>query len=1209
MELETERSIPLNKWCGPVTVSWLESVSKVWVSLDSANDKVASAMAENQSKFQTIAEADIAVGGLVAAKYGDDWCRAKILNIGGPLLQVLFIDFGNREEVSLGEVMKMPQHLVDLPSAATEVHIDGHEKIINNDENIDIVNTQLDVQVLKVKLLPSVENPERVVAKFAVNDKKLKWNWPKEAIKTPGTPEAAVTEEFQAVEVKNPISTGKVIMANELPMLKLLVGIETTGEVVNVSPMGSVWFSPSWTYQALDKFSAELDTLRNSLIPLKSEDIISNVICIVNSAQFNNFYRAKIVEQLENKVCVVKYIDYGDTERVLESNLFYFPAGVEMFVPSSDEIIPARGIPTKNMKETLEAALMDKELVLVMEEDETGVKVGKFYDNKVEVTWDDVVDPKSVVENKPKDAEDGDVVVESIKEINVEESQLANEVTEDVGTVSVDNEAAKDVKPIEIKKDSPPKLFRVVPPSPLEENTKHQVYFGYLESTRKVWICRESDEGRVANIMDRLAALKDQDLIPAVKLKPKAVFGSKFSEDQELYRASILAKQDDGKFLVQYIDFGNTEEKQQSELFNIPEDIATEVSAAISVLIESNLEDTEENRKLMEDALSQDSLTCEVSSNGFAKFTIDGKVLFERAEMADGSKTETPSTEELPMNEEPVEIQTTPVTKSIVKDPEAHVEPQNGVDKSIVSHEKPATKDEVLPPISENVPVPPHPNVSGSRCFSKAISGLKSQESFTHSKKNTTDSGKSHEVLWELNASVIVKMDDNVWRKAVVRDTRDGEVLVENESGKVWKNTKFVRSASLPTEAMNLIDKDINFNKIEAENNAPTKEVNEVTNSVGKVNDWMNKNMNVQKSEAPIFKMKPTPRGRVVPSDVKLIEYIKTTSGSHHLQSVLSTSDVEFSRNILATLLHHSDPVSLMVGQSSCFVIQKLILVLPSSDLTSLHDAIMLNFLRLSQDKIGCRVVQYYIEHSNDTHQMELCSLLCKKPTLLSLVCDSHGTYVAQSFLPYCCKFPNNLNNLLSSVLGSTREIGTNQHGTYFLQGLVCFLNECPEFVGVHLFHEDVFNNFNSLVTTEPGSRFLQELIKHSSQNLVRVSCWIVNNMEQVIEDRCSLFLALAVTDIIVATLKEDPSWKLVLELLVGALMNPTQNGKGRQNQNLLIHAALHGSGHLLAKEIVASLKYVSEELRKEVIYSLGANVDVMRSSNYGCVVLKGLEL
>ena len=115
-------------------------------------------------------------------------------------------------------------------------------------------------------------------------------------------------------------------------------------------------------------------------------------------------------------------------------------------------------------------------------------------------------------------------------------------------------------------------------------------------------------------------------------------------------------------------------------------------------------------------------------------------------------------------------------------------------------------------------------------------------------------------------------------------------------------------------------------------------------------------------------------------------------------------------RNILTSLLQHSDSVSLMVGQSSCFVIQKLIHVLPSSDLTPLHDAIMLNFLRLSQDKIGCRVVQYYIEHSSEAHQMELCSVLCKKPTLMSLVCDSHGTYVAQVSFESCIKSPCKFN-------------------------------------------------------------------------------------------------------------------------------------------------------------------------------------------------------
>ena len=72
---------------------------------------------------------------------------------------------------------------MNVPPAATEVHIEGNEQIINNDENMDVVSENLDKQVLKVKLLPSVENQEVFSVKFAVNDKKLKWNWPEEALR------------------------------------------------------------------------------------------------------------------------------------------------------------------------------------------------------------------------------------------------------------------------------------------------------------------------------------------------------------------------------------------------------------------------------------------------------------------------------------------------------------------------------------------------------------------------------------------------------------------------------------------------------------------------------------------------------------------------------------------------------------------------------------------------------------------------------------------------------------------------------------------------------------------------------------------------------------------------------------------------------------------------------------------------------------------
>ena len=45
-------------------------------------------MVENQTKFQTLEEKDIAVGG-IAVKYGDYWCRAKILNICDQKVNVL----------------------------------------------------------------------------------------------------------------------------------------------------------------------------------------------------------------------------------------------------------------------------------------------------------------------------------------------------------------------------------------------------------------------------------------------------------------------------------------------------------------------------------------------------------------------------------------------------------------------------------------------------------------------------------------------------------------------------------------------------------------------------------------------------------------------------------------------------------------------------------------------------------------------------------------------------------------------------------------------------------------------------------------------------------------------------------------------------------------------------------------------------------------
>ena len=101
-------------------------------------------------------------------------------------------------------------------------------------------------------------------------------------------------------------------------------------------------------------------------------------------------------------------------------------------------------------------------------------------------------------------------------------------------------------------------------------------------------------------------------------------------------------------------------------------------------------------------------------------------------------------------------------------------------------------------------------------------------------------------------------------------------------------------------------------------------------------------------------------------------------------------------RDILKTLLRHSGAMSLMTGAKSSYVIQKLISVLPSSELEELHQKILDNLTPLSLDKVGCRVVQFLLEFSSSDQQSQIVSRLADPRTLVKLATNPHGTYVAQ---------------------------------------------------------------------------------------------------------------------------------------------------------------------------------------------------------------------
>ena len=68
--------------------------------------------------------------------------------------------------------------------------------------------------------------------------------------------------------------------------------------------------------------------------------------------------------------------------------------------------------------------------------------------------------------------------------------------------------------------------------------------------------------------------------------------------------------------------------------------------------------------------------------------------------------------------------------------------------------------------------------------------------------------------------------------------------------------------------------------------------------------------------------------------------------------------------------------------------------------------------------------------------------------------------------------------------------------------------------------------------------RFVQEVLKDCPQSVfIRIVKWIEDNMEDVIEIKPSVFVALGVIDQIVTSCNEDESWSILLESLIRSLL------------------------------------------------------------------------
>ena len=229
---------------------------------------------------------------------------------------------------------------------------------------------------------------------------------------------------------------------------------------------------------------------------------------------------------------------------------------------------------------------------MVLEKDSTGARVGKFYVCGKEIKWNHMVE-SNVFEREEVDQENNEDVIVEIENavvLNKPEVKVPEQATPMVKPpkqLKPEEKTPEKTNPLlklpeQPKKTAPavtiplpattslPKLTRLVSFTPLNLVEDESVFIVHVESVNKIWVCRENDEVRVSLMMDKLARMVDE-LKPALRMKRGAVYGAKFSEDGEMYRAVLKEDVDGGKVRVQFIDFGNMETKEENDLFDIPE--------------------------------------------------------------------------------------------------------------------------------------------------------------------------------------------------------------------------------------------------------------------------------------------------------------------------------------------------------------------------------------------------------------------------------------------------------------------------------------------------------------------------------------------------------------------------------------------------------------------------------------------------------------
>ena len=309
-------------------------------------------------------------------------------------------------------------------------------------------------------------------------------------------------------------------------------------------------------------------------------------IAVAKCEEDSSWGRVK-VEGIEGDYVKVRFLDFGSVELKRLEEIFEMPESVMEFPAAAFLVaVNSKDEATDENRESIYDLLdTGEELSVVLGGDKSGV----FYIGERQVL------PEQVETDKESTEEE--VLVEAC-----DAKKQADERMEQFEGASVFVEKA------------------------LELKGEVEVTVTHVEKGGWVWVTPLQLQKQVDDLMVELNKLKPE-LQLAVQCEEGDAVAAIYSEDGELYRSRVVRRS--GVTLqVQFIDFGNTEEKSAEELLSLPRHLHEEVKPGLATKVQMAGIDIsgqeEEERVKLEEKLTEGNFVMRKITDGLVEFFAEG---------------------------------------------------------------------------------------------------------------------------------------------------------------------------------------------------------------------------------------------------------------------------------------------------------------------------------------------------------------------------------------------------------------------------------------------------------------------------------------------------------------------------------------------------------------------------------------------------------